>query len=67
MPELPEVQTIADDLRKMISGRAVEDIVTLTRSIWRYKIPKKATLIYINKSFQRRHVDYPPGNDRQAE
>lgn len=45
MPELPEVQTIVDDLKNKISGARIIDVKTLTRSIWRYKYPRKRNII----------------------
>lgn len=44
MPELPEVQTIVNDLAKMMRGKNIAEVVTLTKSIWRYNIPKKTTM-----------------------
>ncbi|UCC81018.1 MAG: bifunctional DNA-formamidopyrimidine glycosylase/DNA-(apurinic or apyrimidinic site) lyase [Candidatus Zixiibacteriota bacterium] len=45
MPELPEVQTVVDDLKEKISGAGILDMKTITRSIWRYKYPRKRDII----------------------
>lgn len=45
MPELPEVQTIIEDLRKEIRGARIVDIKTITRSIWRYKYPHRRNIV----------------------
>ncbi len=44
MPELPEVQTVVDDLNRMIKGCTIRDILVITRTIWRGGIPRKASL-----------------------
>lgn len=44
MPELPEVQTVIDDLEPNIKNRKIVDIRILTRSIWRYKYPRKTNI-----------------------
>ncbi len=45
MPELPEVQTIIDDLKSKIRGAGIIDIKTSTKSIWRYKYPRKGNIV----------------------
>ncbi len=45
LPELPEVQTIVEDLKSKVSGARILDMKTLTRSIWRYKYPRKRDII----------------------
>jgi formamidopyrimidine-DNA glycosylase len=50
MPELPEVQTIVDDIRKKITGKSIIDIFTATRSIWRFKYPRKNNIVGIEIS-----------------
>ncbi|UCE67440.1 MAG: bifunctional DNA-formamidopyrimidine glycosylase/DNA-(apurinic or apyrimidinic site) lyase [Candidatus Zixiibacteriota bacterium] len=45
MPELPEVQTIVDDLKGKIRGVRIIGIKTTTKSIWRYKYPRKANIV----------------------
>ena len=45
MPELPEVQTVINDLIRESSGRKIIDIKTLTKSIWRYKYPRRGNIV----------------------
>ncbi len=45
MPELPEVQTIVDDLNGIIRGARIIDMRTITGSIWRYKYPRRRNII----------------------
>jgi len=45
LPELPEVQTIVDDLKNKIRVARIIDIKILTKSIWRYKYPRKRSMI----------------------
>ena len=45
MPELPEVQTIIDDLKNRILRREIRGIKTLTKSIWLNKIPRKEKIL----------------------
>jgi formamidopyrimidine-DNA glycosylase len=45
LPELPEVQTIVNDLGPKMINRKITDIKILTRSIWRYKYPRKGNII----------------------
>jgi len=45
MPELPEVQTIVNDLKKKIMGSKIADIKTITKSIWRNGPPHKRKII----------------------
>ncbi len=39
MPELPEVQTIVDDLSRTINGKLITDLKFITRSVWRDGLP----------------------------
>lgn len=45
MPELPEVQTIINDLKKKIIGRKIIDIRTITKSIWRNGPPPQRKIV----------------------
>jgi len=45
LPELPEVQTVINDLIRESSGRKIIDIRTLTKSIWRYKYPRRGNIV----------------------
>ena len=44
MPELPEVQTVVNDLERKITGKVVRDITIITSSIWRSIRPPKRSL-----------------------
>lgn len=39
MPELPEVQTIVDDLSRTINGKLITELIFITRSVWRDGLP----------------------------
>ena len=45
MPELPEVQTIIDDLRKRVIGNRITNVSFITPSVWRNDIPGAGSLI----------------------
>ena len=46
LPELPEVQTIVDDLNKEILGCRIIGITTITGSIWRRRCPPGRKIIH---------------------
>ncbi|MEE9553885.1 MAG: bifunctional DNA-formamidopyrimidine glycosylase/DNA-(apurinic or apyrimidinic site) lyase [candidate division Zixibacteria bacterium] len=45
MPELPEVQTIIDDISKRIVGKTIKDVAYITNSIWRNEIPERTRFL----------------------
>jgi formamidopyrimidine-DNA glycosylase len=45
MPELPEVETIVNDLRPEIIGKTIIEINCITASTWRNKIPENKMMI----------------------
>jgi formamidopyrimidine-DNA glycosylase len=54
MPELPEVETIVQDLRQEILGREIVGVKILTRSVWRKRVPSQALLIGVRVTQIRR-------------
>jgi len=54
MPELPEVQTIIDDLADKITGKRIVEIDLITPSVWRDGIPQPELLLGTKiKNFER--------------
>jgi formamidopyrimidine-DNA glycosylase len=44
MPELPEVETIVSDLRKLIMGMKIASVDFITDSVWRSQVPNPGLL-----------------------
>jgi len=54
MPELPEVQTIIEDLSTKVLGTQIQKVKFITRSVWRKRVPSVKTLAGASlRDFQR--------------